>query len=208
MDYFTVALLWILWCAVHSGMISLTVTDYLKKRFAGYFRFYRLFYNFFSLITLAPICLYTRAIDGPIAFRWEGYMIILQVALLAIGILLAVAGAKHYDALQLWGIRQIKTGMSHQALSKSGSMKASGILGVTRHPWYLGAMLLLWSVFREMEMPTLIAVIVLTVYLVVGTVLEERKLVVEYGDSYRRYQAKVSMLIPFKWIIKAFHRPS
>lgn len=41
---------------------------------------------------------------------------------------------------------------------------------------------------------------VLTVYIVVGTLLEERKLVHEFGDAYRNYQSRVSMFLPLKWI--------
>lgn len=39
--------------------------------------------------------------------------------------------------------------------------------------------------------------VVLTVYVIVGTKLEERKLVLEYGDRYIKYQREVPMLIPF-----------
>ena len=38
---------------------------------------------------------------------------------------------------------------------------------------------------------------VLTIYIIIGTVLEERKLVLEFGDTYIRYQREVPMLIPF-----------
>ena len=41
---------------------------------------------------------------------------------------------------------------------------------------------------------------ILTVYVVIGTHLEERKLVAEFGDEYREYQQTVSMLFPWKWI--------
>ncbi len=44
---------------------------------------------------------------------------------------------------------------------------------------------------------------VLTAYLVIGTFLEERKLVVEFGDQYRQYQREVPMLFPVKWMKKA-----
>ena len=37
-------------------------------------------------------------------------------------------------------------------------------------------------------------------YVIVGTVLEEHKLLLEYGDEYRRYQKRVSMLIPFRYV--------
>ena len=42
----------------------------------------------------------------------------------------------------------------------------------------------------------------LTLYIVVGAVFEERKLVREFGDVYVEYQRRVPMLVPFlngKW---------
>ncbi|MDP3480639.1 MAG: hypothetical protein Q8R88_12775 [Desulfoprunum sp.] len=42
-------------------------------------------------------------------------------------------------------------------------------------------------------------VALLSAYLIIGTILEERKLVVEYGDIYRTYQRQVPMLLPWKW---------
>jgi hypothetical protein len=41
---------------------------------------------------------------------------------------------------------------------------------------------------------------------VIGTFLEERKLVREFGDRYRKYQAEVSMFIPLKWLQTKLHR--
>jgi len=34
----------------------------------------------------------------------------------------------------------------------------------------------------------------------VGTLLEERKLVHEFGDAYRAHQERVSMFVPLKWL--------
>ena len=42
----------------------------------------------------------------------------------------------------------------------------------------------------------LIAVLIITVYVLIGIKYEERKLLVEFGDSYRDYQLKVPKLIP------------
>ena len=39
----------------------------------------------------------------------------------------------------------------------------------------------------------------LTIYLVVGAIYEERKLVREFRDEYVRYQERVPMLIPRVW---------
>ena len=98
-----------------------------------------------------------------------------------------------------------KTISSRAMLSESGKLDTSGILGKTRHPWYLAAILLIWS--REFDFSTVLTNFVLTIYLSVGTILEERKLLIEYGQEYREYQRNVSMLFPFKWFIKRPKRP-
>ena len=36
-----------------------------------------------------------------------------------------------------------------------------------------------------------------TVYIIIGTKLEEKKLVLEFGETYIKYQTEVPMLIPF-----------
>jgi protein-S-isoprenylcysteine O-methyltransferase Ste14 len=69
---------------------------------------------------------------------------------------------------------------------------------VIRHPWYAGLILLLWA--RDLDIAGLIVSGVLTVYIFVGTLLEERKLVHEFGDAYREYQRRVSMFVPIKWL--------
>ena len=38
-----------------------------------------------------------------------------------------------------------------------------------------------------------------TVYVLIAIQFEERDLVSEYGETYRRYQRRVSMLVPRLW---------
>jgi protein-S-isoprenylcysteine O-methyltransferase Ste14 len=199
MNYVVLAGLWIIWCAIHSGMIWVAITDSLKRRLGNYFRFYRLFFNLTAIVTIIPVILYGRSLHAPVVFRWEGFMIVFQFFLLAMGILLFFAGARHYDMLQFLGIRQIKTGTSHGALTATGRLHTTGILRITRHPWYLGAIMLLWA--GDLSASTLVGNIILTLYLIVGAALEERKLILEFGEGYRRYQKQVSMLVPFKYLM-------
>ena len=83
-------------------------------------------------------------------------------------------------------------------LATGGGIDSSGVLSVIRHPWYTGLVLLLWA--RDLDVSGLVASGVLTVYILVGTLLEERKLVREFGDAYRGYQRRVSMFVPIKWL--------
>jgi protein-S-isoprenylcysteine O-methyltransferase Ste14 len=181
-------------------MISVTATEYLKHRFGDRFRFYRLVFNLVALVTLIPVVVYGESIRGQVVFRWEGLMVIFQMLVLATSVLLFVAGARHYDRLQFLGLRQIRTGASPSVLTETGRLDMTGILGITRHPWYLGGILFMWVAYRSLDVSTLVTNIVLTIYLIVGTVLEERKLLMEYSEEYRRYQNRVSMLVPFKYL--------
>jgi uncharacterized membrane protein len=56
--YLYVVLGWVLWCTLHSALISTTVTEFAKKKLGSSFRFYRLFYNVVSLVTLIPLVYY------------------------------------------------------------------------------------------------------------------------------------------------------
>jgi hypothetical protein len=42
-NYIVLSLLWIAYCVVHSALISVTVTDFLKGVLGRQYRFYRLF---------------------------------------------------------------------------------------------------------------------------------------------------------------------
>jgi protein-S-isoprenylcysteine O-methyltransferase Ste14 len=46
-------------------------------------------------------------------------------------------------------------------------------------------------------MTDIVVNIVLTIYVIIGTFLEERKLILEFGDTYLKYKQDVPMLIPF-----------
>ena len=205
MDYFLLIFFWCLWCTVHSLLISLTLTKYLESKLGKNFRFYRLFYNFISIITLLPPLLYGHKLKGSLIFSWEGNFIIIQFIFFMIALILFLTGARKYDMMQFLGIRQIQSGSSQAPLSESGTIDMTGILGITRHPWYLGAIIFIWVFNKNIYFSTLITNIILTVYLIIGTYLEKKKLITICGDKYRNYQKKVSMLLPVKWVISKFY---
>jgi methanethiol S-methyltransferase len=196
-DFFA-ALLWILWCALHSTLITTTVTDYLKRRLGERFRFYRLFYNSVSSVTLIPILYYSISIREAPVFRWEGPLAVVKYLLLLTSAYLFVAGARHYSLSQLFGIHQIKTGRVNRTLSGDDTLDTSGILGVIRHPWYAAGILIVCP--QDISPSTLLINIVISTYFVIGAFLEERKLLEKFGQRYREYQKNVSMFVPYKWL--------
>ena len=194
------ALLWIAYCVVHSALISITVTDFLKRALGDRYRFYRLFFNIFSVTTLVPLLMYSHSArwkTEPL-FTWDGYVRVIQYCLMALGAVLAITGARHYNMFQFVGIQQILKGRSGGAMTESGEFDSSGVLGILRHPWYLAVFILLWT--RDFNLAGFTINVILSAYLLIGTLLEERKLVLEFGEKYKAYQRQVSMLIPLKWL--------
>ena len=178
-------------------MISETATGFLKRGLGDSFRFYRLFFNAVAILTLIPVLWYSHSLSQEAVFRWEGVWLVPKYLLQACGILLLIAGGRHYSLGQFVGISQLR-GASSGGLAAGGGIDSRGVLGLVRHPWYTAVVLLLWT--GDLDMPALVGNGVLTVYIVVGTLLEERKLVHEFGDAYRTYQGRVSMFIPLNWI--------
>jgi protein-S-isoprenylcysteine O-methyltransferase Ste14 len=195
------ALAWAAYGALHSAMISETVTRYLEPRLGDAWRFYRLFFNGVALVTLIPLVLYSRSLEGTPFLRWQGPLLGVRYALIACGGLLFLAGGRHYSLKQFLGVSQLR-GAPSKGLARGGGIDSSGVLGLVRHPWYTGLALLLWA--RDLDAARLVVSAVLTAYIVVGTLLEERKLVHEFGASYAGYQARVSMFVPLEWLRSRF----
>jgi methanethiol S-methyltransferase len=202
MNVLFLCILWISWCALHSILISVSVSRLIKKQMPWLTRYYRLLYNGLSLITFIPLIIATRTAAGPVIVSWQSYYAVpVRVLLFAASLLLFMGGAKKYDLQYFLGVKQLQTGEEHLLLSETETFTESGVFGITRHPWYFGTLLLIWSMLPEYPLPVFLAVCIMTVYLVVGTVLEEKKIVARYG-GYRRYRQQVSMLFPWKWLIR------
>jgi protein-S-isoprenylcysteine O-methyltransferase Ste14 len=100
-----------------------------------------------------------------------------------------------YDALSFFEIRQILNFKKNKTVNKEGGIKKNGLLGIIRHPMYFALIIFLWC--QTLRLSDIIVNAVLTAYVIIGTMLEERKLVLEFEDSYVQYQKEVPMLIPF-----------
>lgn len=197
LNYLIFSVILIIWCFIHSFLISIKFLAYVKIRLGAKFKFYRILYNLFSLITFIPIIVYSEFNRGQLILIWKGYFHIFQGIMLFTAVYLFISGGKYYDGLIFLGIRQLRNSSNQKSLASGGDLEISGILGVIRHPWYSGAILFLWS--RNLDMNQFIANTILTAYLIIGSYLEEKKLLIEFGEKYRTYQQQVSMLFPYKW---------
>jgi protein-S-isoprenylcysteine O-methyltransferase Ste14 len=195
MAYLLLLLIWCAWCALHSLMISLAVTERLRRRFPGGFRYYRLFYNLVAVTTLVPVLLYSHSLRGETIFAWHGGWRIVPILLWGMAITLAFAGGRRYDALQVLGLRQIRKENSCSVLTDDCTLDTSGVLSWVRHPWYSAGLLVVWA--RPLDLAALFTNLVVCGYFIIGALLEERKLVRQFGDQYREYRRRVDMFFLF-----------
>lgn len=191
MHYFIISGSWIAYLLLHSLLAADVVKAKVRELSSWFFMFYRLCY---VLISTAGLLL--------LVFQ---LMITPAVSLWPVPVFLKYAGM----VMASWGVicvvvafRQI-SGWAFLGLKRAESMPMiqDGIHAYVRHPIYLGVLLIItgFFVFHPTDMVLLVLVIIL-LYIPAGIWHEEKRLLREYGDSYRSYKARVPAIFPFrKW---------
>jgi len=194
------AVMWVLWCTLHSLLIARTTTGWLREKLGQIYAYYRLFYVLVSIITLIPILYWQMTLPRSIIFVGQGCWYIPQFLLAGYGLTFMAGGFAIYDLRFMLGIRQIKEHWQGQP-EKQPDFECQGILEYVRHPWYTAGLALLWT-FTPVTDVDLIGRIILSIYLVVGAFLEEKKLLLDFGDYYKWYRRTVPMYFPWRLLYK------
>ena len=121
-------------------------------------------------------------------FRWLFYILYL---LSFVGFIWGVRALKVFDP---YGLRPI-LGRLRAKKPRPMSFVVRGPYRWVRHPLYLFMILMIWSC-PDLTRDRLLFNGLWTVWIVIGSILEEWDLVSEFGDTYREYQREVPMLIP------------
>jgi protein-S-isoprenylcysteine O-methyltransferase Ste14 len=178
---------------------SLTAAMFFKKRIYSIIepRIYRFLYTGISVLTVLPI-LYLwfngRGEFEPI-YRISFPYILVSILMIIAGGILILNSLILIDTLELIGVKGVL-----KKREAKGGLSTEGVYSLTRHPLYLGGMLILWA-NPEMRLIDLMVTFLFSLYFVFGSVLEERKLEEEFGEEYREYKKKVSMFLPVKWLL-------
>ena len=195
----TLAVIWIVWCALHSLLISQGAHKMAKRCFGPFFPLYRLYYVGFSCISLVPVLWYQFLLPSQILVASSWLWLSGQAILLVYAGFMFYTGAQVYDMGYFLGLNQWRNYRKQKESSRL-PFHSDGILAYVRHPWYSGGIALLWG-FGSCTDVYLLTRTILTVYIILGTLLEERRLIRELGEQYRTYCRQVPMLIPWKTLM-------
>ena len=192
-SYFLQILLWLAYGVLHSVLADNKVKRFFEQKMGKGYRRYRLLYNLQALVFLVVILVYqlTLPVERLWEFDWRIHLVgnILKYGGLLI-VLIAISG---YDFKEFSGL----TFSPRNASAGSGTLKTTGLLHYVRHPIYTGTLLSVWGLFvEEASIRNLIMAVCITVYVRIGIVFEERKLIAEFGKNYLEYRRQVPMLFP------------
>jgi len=189
------ASLWALYLALHSLLASLRCKAFVATRWPLWSAWYRLAFNVIAVVALLPPLWFMQQLQGPLLWEWSGTWAWLADGLAAAAVIGMVWTARYYDMNAFIGLR--RTPASDFARDSDALFALSPLHRVVRHPWYFLALIILWT--RNMDAAHVVTALAANLYLVVGSRLEDDKLVLEFGARYREYRRLVPGLIPRPW---------
>lgn len=188
-------LLWLGYFVCHSWLASLRIKHWVATHLPSLMPWYRLSFNGLALLLLLPpLTLMWHLRTAPL-WQWHGIGAWIAYGISLSAVLGFIWTLRFYDGEEFLGLRQLRLGI--RDIKDQERLHLSPLHRYVRHPWYGLGLLLVWT--QEMDPARLLSALLITLYLFIGSRIEERKLLIYHGDVYREYRRRVPGLIPNPW---------
>jgi protein-S-isoprenylcysteine O-methyltransferase Ste14 len=173
----------------HSGISALRVKHWIIDRWGkeGYSRIF----NVTSFLALIPASLTLNYWDWLYFLQApelvNPLLFLLGMTLLALGGVVAMLASR---SISVSTVADMRT-------DRKPTLVTGGLYARTRHPLYLATILFLLSLIAFYPFSNILVFSLAFVgYVVIGAYLEERKLVIQYGEQYIAYRRTAGFLLP------------
>lgn len=153
-------------------------------------------YVLFSTVALALLCWQWRPMPTVLWSAGDPVVAMALTGLSLFGFLIVLTSTFLINHFELFGLHQVVNNLTDREMPPA-VFRTPFLYRFVRHPLYLGFIIAFWAT-PTMTVGHLLFAGATTAYIVIGILLEERDLVASFGDDYRRYCARVSMLVPWR----------
>ncbi len=185
-------------CVLFFLQHSILIRSGVRRRFAPFIpdAYYPGFYGLSSGIALFAVMILWQSVQTPVAVAGGIVNWILRglFFLCLAGFYWGVKSLGSFDAL---GVKPLMRHIT-QRHEKLQEIIVKGPYRWVRHPLYLLVIILFW-LCPGLTPDRLLFNLLWTLWIVVGTVLEDRDLHREFGNRYLEYSSRVPMLIPYRF---------
>jgi len=150
-----------------------------------------------TCVALALLFWLWRPIPAPIV--WQAVHPVVASSLQAVfwlGWALVLLSSFLINHFELFGLQQVFARLRGRD-APAVEFRTPLLYRYVRHPLYLGILLALWSV-PAMTAGHALFSLGATAYIFAGIWFEERDLIAQFGEHYRRYRAEVGMVLPWR----------
>ncbi len=182
-------LFWMVYYTIHSALASRRVKDFFAKRIPAVYNWYQVLYSFFAGINFT-LLLWLHIITPSVKVFLPNQFTRYTGIVLLISALIIFSVAITQYRLSFW----VKSAhdVEHQKLV------TTGLNAYVRHPLYFTVLVgLVGLILLYPSWKNLVVSVITTLYIIIGALLEEQKLLENYTTDYIEYRKRVKMLIPF-----------